>query len=54
MKILYSQTTKEAVADGSLVSVSQEISKEAGSKTPVYLCRAVFERYIADPEELKG
>jgi hypothetical protein len=54
MKLIYSYTTKEAVADGTLVSISQETSKEAGIRIPVYLSRAVFDRYVAVPEELKG
>lgn len=54
MKIIYSYTTKEAVADGTLVSISQETSKEAGIKIPVYLSRVVFDRYVTVPEELKG
>jgi len=49
MKIISTYTTKEAVADGYLVKVDQKISKEAGIKYPVYLTRAVWDKYVIVP-----
>ncbi len=54
MKIIYSYTTKEAVADGTLVKIDQQYLDEAGIRTPMYLTRAVYQRYVKVPEELKG
>ncbi len=54
MKIIYSYTTKEAVAEGTLVSIKPETYDEAGIKIPVYLSRAVYDRYVKVPQELKG
>jgi hypothetical protein len=54
MKIIYSYTTKEAVADGTLAKINQQYLEEAGIRTPVYLTRAVYDRYVKVPEELKG
>jgi hypothetical protein len=54
MKIIFSYTTKEAVADGTLVKIDQQYLDEAGIRTPVYLTRAVYQRYVEVPEELKG
>jgi hypothetical protein len=51
-KIIYTYTTREAVADGTLVKVDSKISQKAGIKYPVYLTRAVYEKYVCVPEEL--
>ena len=49
MKIIFTYTTKEAVADGTLVRVSDYMSKECGIKYPVYLTRAVWDKYVKVP-----
>jgi hypothetical protein len=53
-KIIYTYTTKEAVADGTLVIVDSKISQEAGIKYPVYLTQAVETKYVQVPNELFG
>jgi hypothetical protein len=49
MKIISTYTTKEAVADGTLVRVTDYMSKECGIKYPVYLTRAVWDKYVKVP-----
>ncbi len=48
-KIIFTYTTKEAVADGTLVRVTDYMSKECGIKYPVYLTRAVWDKYVKVP-----
>ncbi|SHK11839.1 hypothetical protein SAMN05444280_1753 [Tangfeifania diversioriginum] len=52
--IISSYTTKEAVKDGFLVKIEGAMSSNAGIKFPVYLTRAVYDRYVKVPEELQG
>lgn len=53
-KVIHTYTTKEAVADGVLVKVDPAISSEAGIKYPVYLTRAVYQKYVCVPDELRN
>jgi len=52
--IISTYTTREAVADGFLVKVEAEASKEAGIKYPVYMTRAVWEKYVEVPQGMEG
>lgn len=52
--VISTYTTKEAVADGFLVKVDAEASKEAGIKYPVYMSRAVWEKYVEVPQGMEG
>ncbi|MBE0662841.1 MAG: hypothetical protein IH597_10250 [Bacteroidales bacterium] len=54
MKVIFSYTTKEAVADGTLVKIDQQYLDEVGIRTPFYLSKAVFEKYVKVPTEMKG
>jgi len=49
-EVIDTYSTKQAVEDGFLVLVDQKISKEAGIKYPVYLTRAVWDKYVELPE----
>jgi hypothetical protein len=49
-EVIDTYSTKQAVDDGFLVRVDQQISKEAGIKFPVYLTRAVWDKYVELPE----
>jgi len=48
-EVIDTYSTKQAVEDGFLVRVDQTISKEAGIKYPVYLTRAVWDKYVIVP-----
>lgn len=48
-EIISTYTTKNAVDDGYLVRVDEKSSKEAGIKFPVYLSRAVWDKYVEVP-----
>jgi len=48
-EVIDTYSTKQAVEDGFLVLVDQKISKEAGIKYPVYLTRAVWDKYVTVP-----
>lgn len=50
--IVFSYTTKEAVKDGFLVKVEGAIPSDAGIRFPVYITRAVYDRYVKVPEGL--
>ncbi len=52
--VIYTYSTKQAVEDGVLVKVDQKISSEAGIKYPVYLTRAVYDKYVCVPKGLEG
>ena len=52
-EVISEYTRAQAVEDGVLVDVSK-LAYEAGFKWPVAVTRAVYDRYIAVPEELKG
>ncbi len=47
-------STKQAVDDGFLIQVDQKISKEAGIRYPVYLTRAVWDKYVEVPKGMEG
>lgn len=51
--IIFSYTTKEAVADGTLIKVEPEAYSKAGIKFPVYLTNTVWKRYIRIHENNK-
>jgi len=53
-KIVSLYTTKEAVADGTLVSVADGQSKECGIIYPVYMTRSVWEKYVEVPAALQN
>ncbi len=52
--LIHVYSTKNAVEDGFLVKVDQKICSEAGIKFPVYLSRAVWDRYVEVPPSLQG
>jgi hypothetical protein len=54
MKIISTYTTKEAVADGFLIRVAEGRSREAGIKYPVYMTRAVWDKYVEVPIGMDG
>ena len=54
MKVISTYTTKEAVADGFLVRVPEEQSREAGIKFPVYMTRATWDKYVEVPKGMEG
>jgi len=49
-EVIDTYSTKQAVKDGYLVRIDEKISKEAGIKYPVYLTRAVWNKYVELPE----
>ena len=49
-EVIDTYSTKQAVEDGYLVRVDEKVSKEAGIKYPVYLTRAVWNKYVELPE----
>lgn len=51
--VIFSYTTKEAVKDGFLVKIEGAMPSNAGIKFPVYLTRAVYDRYVKVSEGLK-
>lgn len=53
-EVIFSYTTREAVEDGLLILVNSKISHEAGIKFPVYISRAVWEKYVKVPISLIG
>jgi hypothetical protein len=54
MTIISSYTTSEAVADGVLIRIQTNASKEAGIVYPVYMSSAVWERYVKVPEGMEA
>ena len=52
-KIISTYSTKEAVADGFLVKVDSKISNEAGILFPVYITRAVWNKYVEVPKGME-
>ena len=52
-EIFYSYTRKQAIADGVQVDVTKT-AQEAGIKYPLFLTRAVFDKYVAVPEGVTG
>ena len=51
-EVIYAYTRKDALADGVQIDVS-EVAREAGLKFPVYLTRAVWERYVTVPDGVR-
>jgi hypothetical protein len=54
MELIYSYTTKQAVEDGLLVLIPADTSKEAGITFPVYLSKAVWDKYVEVPASMEG
>ncbi len=52
--IIFSYTTKHAVADGVLVKADSEQSSQVKIKVPVYFTRPVWDRYVEVPKEFEG
>ena len=51
--VIYSYTRAQAVADGVQVEVTK-IAQEAGIKFPMFLTRAVYDKYVAVPPDVTG
>jgi hypothetical protein len=51
--VIYSYTRAQAVADGVQVDVTKT-AQEAGIKYPMFLTRAVFDKYVAVPPDVTG
>ena len=51
--VIYSYTRAQAIADGVQVEVTKT-AQEAGIKYPLYLTRAVFDKYVAVPPDVTG
>jgi|GEM_PF-730578 len=51
--IIFSYTTKQAVADGVLIKTDSKLSSEAAILFPVYFTSAVWGKYVKVPEEFK-
>ena len=51
--VIYSYTRAQAVADGVQVEVTKT-AQEAGIKDPLFLTRAVFDKYVAVPPGATG
>ena len=52
-EVIYAYTRAQAVADGVQVEVTKT-AQEAGIKFPMFLTRAVFDKYVAVPEGVTG
>jgi hypothetical protein len=52
-EVIYSYTRKQAIADGVQVEVTTT-AQEAGIKFPMFLTRAVFDKFVAVPEGVTG
>ena len=52
-EVIYAYTRAQAIEDGVLVDVTKT-ANEAGFKWPTAVTRAVYDRYIAVPEDLAG
>jgi hypothetical protein len=51
--VIYAYTRAQAVADGVQVDVTKT-AQEAGIKFPLFLTRAVFDKYVAVPPDVTG
>ena len=51
--VIFAYTRAQAVADGVQVEVTKT-AQEAGIKYPLFLTRAVFDKYVAVPEGVSG
>ena len=52
-EVIYAYTRAQAVADGFQVEVTKT-AQEAGIRFPMFLTRAVFDKYVAVPEGVTG
>jgi hypothetical protein len=52
-EVIYSYTRKQAIADGFQVDVTTT-AQEAGIKFPMFLTRAVFDKFVTVPEGVTG
>ena len=52
-EIVYAYTRAQAVADGVQVEVTKT-AQEAGIKFPMFMTRAVFDKYVAVPDGVTG
>ena len=52
-EVIYAYSRSQAVADGVQVDVSK-VAAEAGIKFPMFLTRAVFDKYVAVPPDVAG
>ena len=52
-KIVSTYSTREAVAEGFMVKVDSKASEESGIKFPVYLTRAVWDKYVEVPKGME-
>lgn len=51
---IYTYTRLQAVKDGFQVPVLESTTKQAGILFPVYLTRAVFDKYVEVPAKVEG
>ena len=51
--VIYTYSRSQAVADGFQVEVTKT-AQEAGIKFPMFLTRAVFDKYVAVPPDVTG
>jgi len=51
--VVYTYSRSQAVADGCQIEVSK-VAEEAGIRFPVFLTRAVYNRYISLPPDVTG
>jgi hypothetical protein len=51
--IIFSNTTKQAVADGVLIKADSKLRADAAIKFPVYFTDTVWNRYVKVPDEFK-
>jgi hypothetical protein len=54
MGLIYTYATKQAVEDSILDLISAVTSKEARNIIPVYLTKAVLDRYVEVPSGMEG
>jgi hypothetical protein len=52
-EVIYSYTRAQAVTDGVQIEVTKT-AQEAGIKFPMFLTRAVWDKYVAVPEGITG
>src|SRR5208283_3257052 len=52
-EVIYTYSRSQAVADGVQVDVSK-VAAEAGIRFPMFLTRAVFDKYVAVPPDVTG
>jgi hypothetical protein len=51
--VIYSYTRSQAIADGFQIEVSK-VAREAGITFPVFLTRAVYDKYVTVPSGITG